>query len=550
MAAIAFLIVHRDNPIIRLRGLWLSIGAVCFLHPYWMIGNLVVPIFPTMNAIFAYDLQFFFMGIWLPVGIGLFQASNLRFLYVAKLQKQYIRPATPRVGHARCTKCNHDLSLWQRFWSMSYSRRMYTFVGIGIAIQIVVTIGTWLACKKYHPTFGVPGTGLKHGTVEEQMWWLNQGWEWWPTIVWQFFWTWILAPVMLIRAWNIEDTLGWRTQTVGCCIAGLHATPMYLVASYVEAFKPINKYWTSSNWIHLSMMIWTILILFVPVFQILRHQRLRQQAVDANAKQSFDSTLTARSVTPTKLSTSISVAEEGLPRIDLTEFDEEKLLTMNAMDHVLRVNPEPLQDFSALRDFSGENIAFLVRASQWKSMSVWSQEVCDEGQRHRAFTKALELYAFFISPRDAQFPLNISGRQLQPLVEVFGEAARKVFGETRKDSAVPEDFHGPSTAEKKDGIHLDVQELSEAILYIGPIPDSFNANIFDDVMAHIRELVFLNTWPKFVKELRRSSVDTQRTEETWASKETLVDRTVGYLKGVLHQRKGSNASQNCPNVPL
>merc|ERR1711981_670593 len=116
--------------------------------------------------------------------------------------------------------------------------------------------------------------------------------------------------------------------------------------------------------------------------------------------------------------------------------------------------------------------------------------------------------------------------QLQPLVEVFGEA------------------------EKKDGIHLDVQELSEAILYIGPIPDSFNANIFDDVMAHIRELVFLNTWPKFVKELRRSSVDTQRTEETWASKETLVDRTVGYLKGVLHQRKGSNASQNCPNVPL
>jgi hypothetical protein len=87
-------------------------------------------------------------------------------------------------------------------------------------MQIVVTIGTWLACKKYHPTFGVPGTGLRHGTVEEQMWWLNQGWEWWPTIIWQFFWTWILAPIMIVRAWNIEDTLGWRTQTIGCCIAG------------------------------------------------------------------------------------------------------------------------------------------------------------------------------------------------------------------------------------------------------------------------------------------------------------------------------------------
>jgi hypothetical protein len=281
------------------------------------------------------------------------------------------------------------------------------------------------------------------------------------------------------------------------------------------------------------MMIWTILILFVPAFQIIRHKRLQQRALDANAKQSFTSQSTLSvSILPPKTSTSISIAEEGHRRTDLSDVDEEKLLTMSAMDHVLRVNPEPLQDFSALRDFSGENIAFLVRANEWKSSA---QGLSDDGQWHRAFTKALEIYAFFISPRDAQFPLNISGRQLQPLVEIFSEAARKVYGEARHDSAIPADFDGPPT-EKKNGVEVSVQPLSDTTVYVGAIPDAFDATVFDEVVAHIRELVFLNTWPKFVKELRRASLDTQRTEETSASHETLVDKTVGYLKGIFGEK--------------
>lgn len=140
IAAMVFLLVYRHHPVVRIRGLYLTLGAVCFLHPYWIIGHLVVPIFPTMNVIFAYDLQFFFMGIWLPIGIGLFQASNLRFLYVAKLQKQYVRPATPTVAHARCTQCNHKPSLWQRFRGLSYQQRVFTFVGIGIVVQVSMSL--------------------------------------------------------------------------------------------------------------------------------------------------------------------------------------------------------------------------------------------------------------------------------------------------------------------------------------------------------------------------------------------------------------------------
>lgn len=42
----------------------------------------------------------------------------------------------------------------------------------------------------------------------------------WPSIIWQFFWSWIVAPTILWRARRIHDTLGWRTQTLACCLAG------------------------------------------------------------------------------------------------------------------------------------------------------------------------------------------------------------------------------------------------------------------------------------------------------------------------------------------
>ena len=86
-------------------------------------------------------------------------------------------------------------------------------------VQILLTVGMWLACRRYHPSFGIPGTELPDGTPQQQIWWLGQGWEWWPTLAWQFIWSWIVAPYLLVKSWHIDDTMGWRTQTIGCCIA-------------------------------------------------------------------------------------------------------------------------------------------------------------------------------------------------------------------------------------------------------------------------------------------------------------------------------------------
>lgn len=106
----------------------------------------------------------------------------------------------------------------------------------------------WLACRKYHPSFGIPGTEIRGATLPEQLRDLGIGWEWWPSVVWQFIWTWGVAPVLIWKSWSVHDSMGWRTQTVGACVSGLHATPMFLIASYAPAFYKVNAYFHPSQW--------------------------------------------------------------------------------------------------------------------------------------------------------------------------------------------------------------------------------------------------------------------------------------------------------------
>jgi ribose/xylose/arabinose/galactoside ABC-type transport system permease subunit len=65
--------------------------------------------------------------------------------------------------------------------------------------KILLTIGMWLACRKYHPTFGIPGTEIQGTTFPEQLEDLGRGWEWWPSVLWQLIWTWIVSFFFLIH---------------------------------------------------------------------------------------------------------------------------------------------------------------------------------------------------------------------------------------------------------------------------------------------------------------------------------------------------------------
>lgn len=246
-SGMVFCWLNRESPVLRHRGLPLSMAAITLLHIYWCMAQVVYPVGRALPTVLAYDIQYFAMGIYFPLGIALFQAANSRFLHVAKLQKQYVHGGITRSKkHSGCDGA--ETSWLCRLRNTERINKIMAVIGVGMAFQCLLTIGMWFACAKYHPTYGIDGTQIRGGTFPEQLIDLGRGWEWWPSVVWQVIWTWMVAPYLLWHAWGIRDTMGWRAQTIGCCVSGLHATPMFLISSYVPAFYPVNMYYAPSQW--------------------------------------------------------------------------------------------------------------------------------------------------------------------------------------------------------------------------------------------------------------------------------------------------------------
>ncbi|KAH8654215.1 hypothetical protein BGZ61DRAFT_511031 [Ilyonectria robusta] len=510
----------RDMPILRIRGLPLSFLAITLLHLYWGAVQTGYVYFRLTTP----EVEYWIMSIYLPCGIALFHASNSRFLHVAKAQKELFASDAASINSERA----EAKSLVGRFRSLNYTRKILILVGVGMSCQFFLTVFMYLISRKFHPSFGIPGTEVT-GTEDFQKSQMGRGWEWWPSVFWQFFWAWIVAPYILWHARGINDTLGWRTQTIACCLLSLHATPMWLIALYIPAMSVVNKVWVPPQWIAISIMMLEIFTIFFPCWEVFRHQTLRQETLDSinqwQLNKSVGKTSGSIPTGSTKVAgSSLTVWSKG----DSIESSVgESILTMEALECVLERNPEPLQKFSALRDFSGENIAFLRAVAEWQSSlplvvldpekikdDVAQELVCER------FNSALRIYINFISSHHAKFQINLSSQDLKRLASVFEPSARILYGEKHEiDPATPFDSfemtskaksssgscHGSETGIMTGSIN-ETEAIGDKALYWGDIPDGFDATIFHDAESSIKYLVFTNTWPKFVKD-RQSSIN-------------------------------------------
>ncbi len=294
-------------------------------------------------------------------------------------------------------------------------------------------------------------------------------------------------------------------------------------------------------------MMFEVFTIFVPCWQVLRHRRLLKRATDSNAKWETTSQIITLRTSVTLGSKAFSLAEQG-HAIDILDVGlGDRLLTMDAFNHVLNENPGPLQEFSALRDFSGENIAFLTRTARWKSS--WPENP-DEDQLRTAFTWALEIYTDFIGPRDAEFPLNLSSHDLKRLEAIFEGPARLVCGEARVNTATPFDAvlplntlqkasDGASSSSQEQGSEsgrIDLGEVAGRIQYTGEISEDFDPAVFDSAEEHVKYLALTNTWPKFVREMqqqRRRSGDSKRSGSTGASHTTFASKVSNAIRSFL-----------------
>jgi hypothetical protein len=270
-----------------------------------------------------------------------------------------------------------------------------------------------------------------------------------------------------------------------------------------------------------------------PIFQVLKAQTLRQETLDAIAswekrqrggEHSSDATSTIavsdyRSGKSVAFSTTTTIPNSPTDKVAArkSSFESQKsdMFTMVALENALRMNADPLLQFAALKDFSGENVSFLTHIAEWtRGWSVGKIPTTEE--RHKQFVAAVRIYAHFVSLEFSEFPINISSREAKHLHQVFGAAASILLrrGSVCSNDATPFDDPAPdssSTVDLKTGINLHTlgrANLQSVIRMtsLGKddsladfcIPEVFGPEIFDSAKKEIKYLVLTNTWPKFV----------------------------------------------------
>ncbi|RMD40686.1 hypothetical protein DV735_g4436, partial [Chaetothyriales sp. CBS 134920] len=542
------LIRNRQLPYLKIRNIPLTLCAVITLHIYLCLCFSVY----MLRGNFPCQTEFWIMSIYLPLGIALFQASNTQLLYISGLQKKFAL-VDPLVQDGK--QPDRRKKSWRSSMKvvMSYSptKNTLTFIAVGMMLQFVCTLLVFLLSKKFS-YFGVvgkavPPTALGRGEC-------RKGWEWWPSIAWQLVWTWLYAPYLLWKVRGIDDVHGWRIQTLACCLAGLPASPLWLLALYEPTMKTtISSYWTPPLWFAPSIMIMQGVAIFSPCAVVYKNRRLESETrqilsewehkkrAGTSTSLSSDSTMVAsRSKSKSSLNSAWSTSRSRSDsNADPRNGD---LYTMAALEKSLQVNPKPLLLFAALKDFSGENISFLQHVSEWKA--IWAPPCSSRagfmrkiGPDHRdqamlrreQYTLAVHIYSAFVSMRYSDFPINISSVHLKDLAALFEEAAQKIKGGDQKYSSATSPFDEP--------VHNDLESFlgtgdkspsaaasSESIIYCASpetkhfcqvqsfklanirerlppdveVPAAFGPTSFDKAEHHIKGLVLTNTWPKFV----------------------------------------------------
>ncbi|KAI1344822.1 hypothetical protein F5Y15DRAFT_410518 [Xylariaceae sp. FL0016] len=518
-----FLWRHRQLPSLQIRRLPLVFTAVILLHGY---GS-VCMISWTLGSLIPCNAAFWVMSIYLPFGMALLQAANSQFQHIASQQQKFAKfnDLEDRTLLKEAAEMDASLPWWKRavekIRRTDKTTRIVVYISMGMVLQLLLTLFVYFGSEMFHPSYGffhikVPGTEQRESACFE-------GWEWWLSIVWQFFWAWFYAPYMLWKTRNVNDTHGWRLQTICCCIAGLPASPMWLIALYTPQLAPLNAVIIPPQWFSISIFFIEVFTIFIPCWQVVRTQTLQQETLDAIAAweernkglKDDGKTITTSGMTGTTLGGRSIAGKSRKSKGTAVSQNSRKseTLTMDALESALSTNPQPLLEFAALKDFSGENISFLSHVADWKR--AWTTLSATTGDRERQqFIRAVRIYSHFVSMEWSEFPVNISSRVAKELHNTFAYAARKLNRPTSlcSTSATPFDDapSDMSTSNLAPGLDLE-DTLGQANLHATkmadltseghlemPIPESFSREVFDVAEREIKYLVLTNTWPKFV----------------------------------------------------
>lgn len=125
---IAWLLVNRHLPHIRIRNLPLAIASTGFLHVY-LIKILLAY---TTNGHFYCSAEYWIMSIYLPFGIALFQAYLTQLRSVWEQQQRLVYSDAHRLEDDAGSKGG----IAARWRPLSRLNKSYCYIGVGMVVQV------------------------------------------------------------------------------------------------------------------------------------------------------------------------------------------------------------------------------------------------------------------------------------------------------------------------------------------------------------------------------------------------------------------------------
>ena len=154
-SACIFLWTSRNHPIVRKRNIPLLLLSLLTLHVYVII----VLIIYVLNGAFPCQVEFWCMSLYLPIGIGLFQAQNQQLLIVSQGQGQLLILEEPfrrlpykRQGLGTSGYWFRRLKLWWVGINKAGHYQAYVLVGIVVQVRstgLIICMVCLLPCSSW-----------------------------------------------------------------------------------------------------------------------------------------------------------------------------------------------------------------------------------------------------------------------------------------------------------------------------------------------------------------------------------------------------------------
>lgn len=521
-AGVVWLVWNRNLPHIKIRNVPIAVTSVSCLHLYLIKIVLAY----TTNGHFLCSLEFWIMSIYLPFGIALFQANLVQLHSISDQQQKMLKSSS---SSSSSLAPRRSRSLWQKWNDLPQLQKSYTYIGIGMLLQVIVTAVVYATSPELQGDWRSYGK-VSHAKGQALC---RKSPAWIPSAFWQLAWSWVFGLWTLYKIRSIHDTHYWRLGVWLSVISGLPGTPLWIAAVFCKQFKPVNIRFVPPMWLAPGIIVMQVVTVFFPIYEAYAsraHMRTTLSLLkqwEEKGSQDSEPSLTSGELTDSSARTSTR---------------NSKIYSMAALEKALIVNPLPLLHFAAHKDFTAENIIFLMRVLEWRQAYATAPRVPSDDTptphaKNLLFRMALDIYMTCVNDNTSDFPINIDHSIRVALDDLFGPAIpgnKRTSAESASHNQWDIDMHDFG----KGAVQFEVQRITlsretsddtvqsmwnsdhkSAKIHEDEVPifashpataplgtvgaragPEFNGNVFDAAEASIKYLVLTNTWRKFAQE--------------------------------------------------